>query len=105
MSLVAEMPLLVGQELSAVYECCRGLHTLRLAWCKSLQPQALMPLLKSTNDAVADAARIETALPLLRELDVSYCPLPAQAVQDLLCLGSRFEVRLLLNAQNQYKPE
>ena len=79
-----------------MYQACPELRTLRLACCGSLQPEALAPLLRPPEGADAHGSKMDaedTALPHLRELDVSYCALPRQAVQDLLCLGSRFEVR------------
>lgn len=78
------------QTLDPVFEACPGLAKLTLASCRDLRPDALdaiLPLPPSEAGAPASCK-----LPVLRLLDVSYCPLPTQKLSNLLYYGTRFEV-------------
>ena len=79
-----------------VYAACPRLETLLLTCCGHLGPHALDPMLGGAmrQQAAGDdrGYRRPPALPALTTLDVSYCPLPARSIVDLLTRGSRLEV-------------
>jgi hypothetical protein len=104
------------QDLEVIYGACRGLRTLRLSSCAYLRADALSALLPpppppppQQQHVPAPAGRMHApnqqlpwgggaagsslprALPHLRELDVSYCPLPTAALADLLARGTHLE--------------
>ena len=96
-----------GQGLEPVFSACPGLHTLKLSSCSQLRADALSALLpcqaapqlqagqgpECRGCAPAATSTGAARLPDLRELDVSYCPLPTSALADLLAGVSRLEVR------------
>jgi len=83
------------QHLDVVYAACPRLETLLLTCCGYLGPQSLDPLLRAPAAGVFydRGGGQGPALPALTTLDVSYCPLPARSIVDLLTRGSRLEVR------------
>lgn len=88
------------QDLDVVYAACSRLETLLLTCCGYLAPHALDPLLRAPPaaagcDGEGEGGEGSHALPALTTLDVSYCPLPARSIEDLLTRGSRLEVRRL----------
>ena len=85
------------QDLDVVYAACPRLETLLLTCCGYLGPHALDPLLHAPPAADGSGGREEggsegPALPALTTLDVSYCPLPARSIENLLIRGARLEV-------------
>jgi len=81
-----------------VYAACPRLETLLLTCCGYLGPQSLDPLLRAPAAGVFydRGGGQGPALPALTTLDVSYCPLPARSIVDLLTCASRLEVRYSL---------
>lgn len=72
--------------LTPIFSSCPQLRSLSLSSCRSLQQNALMPLLSIDNPA----------LPLLSSLDASYCDLDEAIIAQLLGKCSRLE-HLALN--------
>lgn len=68
-------------DLTPVILSCPHLRGLNLSECRSLNPASLELLLQDRH----------AALPQLKDLDVSYCPLPANTVRRLLCCCSWLE--------------
>lgn len=94
------------QDPTPLYSACRALTSLTLSNNYMLRPESLLPLLDSGPAAGAAGAAATTAaaaavgqapgtlgsppmLPCLRELDVSYCPLPQPVLAALLTRGAR----------------
>lgn len=92
------------ETLDSVLGTCPNLEVLNLANCRCLEPTALAALLPypaagpdaaplgpGSSMGVA-LARGGGVLPRLRELDVSYCPLPTSELQRILQRGAGLEV-------------
>lgn len=71
------------EDLAPVYSSCPGLRALSASSCPHLLPDSLLPLLPSSSSPSPPA------LPHLRELDLSYCPIPAPTLTALLRGGMR----------------
>ena len=105
--LIGTVARMYGQGLEPVFSACPGLHTLKLSSCSQLRADALSALLpcqaapqlqagqrpECRGCGPAATSTGAARLPDLRELDVSYCPLPTSALADLLADVSRLEVR------------